>query len=215
MSFIHKHKKLIPLIITIILFGVIYLIGKSISEENIRQIINNAGPMGPVVFILLMLLTYILAPLSGTPVLFIGFYAFGQNVIFYASVAAFFASITNFWISRIWGRSIVKKLIGKEEVHKVDKFTQNYGLLALFISRIFLKGFHDIISYAAGLTSIKFSRYLLVSTIGMIPGVSIWYILASFIDDPVSFTIVTIFEIFIFSLLFSIGSLIIKKYNKK
>lgn len=210
----HKQKRLIPLIVTILLFGIIYLIGKSIPEESIRQLINKAGPMGPVVFILFMLLTYIFAPLSGTPVLFVGFYAFGKNVIFFASIAAFIASITNFWIARIWGRSIIEKLIGKDEIHKVDKFTQNYGLLALFISRIFLKGYHDIISYAAGLTSIKFSRYLIISTIGMIPGVSVWYFLASLVDDPVSFTIITIVEIFIFALLFGIGSLIIKKYKK-
>lgn len=211
----NKRKKLYPLVLTIFLFGVSYFVGRSIPEENIRQLINNAGPIAPVVFILLAFLTYILAPLSGTPILFVGFYAFGQKVIFYSAIAALIASITNFWIARRWGRAIVERLVDKEDLHKVDKFTQNYGLLALFISRIFLKGIHDIISYAAGLTTLKFSDYLIVSTIGMIPGVMLWYFLATLVDDPTSFTLITIIQIFIFSSLFGIGSLIIKRYKRR
>lgn len=211
----NKLKKLFPLFLTIFLFGIIYFIGRSIPEENIRQLINDAGPMAPVVFIFLTLITYIIAPLSGTPVLFVGFYAFGQNIIFYSAIAAFLASITNFWIARLWGRAIVEKIVSKDNMHKVDKFMQNYGLLALFISRIFLKGIHDIISYAAGLTNLKFSSYLIVSTLGMIPGIMLWYFLSTLVDDPTSFTILTIVQIFIFSSLFGIGSLIVKRYKKR
>lgn len=210
-----KRKKLIPLVITILLFGIIYFAGRNIPQEHIRNLINEAGPMAPIVFILLSLLTYIIAPLSGTPVLFVGYYAFGQNVVFYAAIAAFIASITNFWIARRFGRSFVEKMVGKNQMHRVDAFTQNYGLFALFISRIFLKGLHDVVSYTAGLTSVPFLRYLIVSTAGGIPGVMIWYFLSTLVDDPTSFTLLTIAEVFFLFCIFAIGSFIVRVHKKE
>lgn len=166
-----------------------YLIGTRVPEANIRELIKGAGPFGVIVLTLLFWLTNIIAPLSGTPFLYAGFYMYGQMVVFYAFLAAVLASVTNFWVARIWGRSLVIKLVGTEALNKIDGYTKDYGLQSLLIFRLFLKEFHDVISYAFGLTSLKFSHYFVVSTLGMIPPTLIWYVISLKIGNAFVFTV--------------------------
>ena len=119
------------------------------------------------------------------------FYSYGQMSVVYAFIAAVIASITNFWIARIWGRNLVIKLAGEKNLEKIDSLTKDYGLQTLFIFRVFLKEFHDVISYAFGLTNLKFKPYFLISTLGMIPATFIWYLISLKIRDPLTFTTVS------------------------
>ena len=185
-------KGYVPLIIIVVLFLVFYLIGTNIPEQTIREVIKNAGPLGPVVLIFLIWTTNVIAPLGATPFLFAGFYLYGQAVVIYGSAAAVIASVTNFWIARIWGRSIVEKLAGIDSLEKIDSLTSNYGLQALFICRVLLSQFHDIISYAFGLTKLKFLPYFIVSTLGTIPGTILWYYLSTKLNNPLAFTALTL-----------------------
>jgi uncharacterized membrane protein YdjX (TVP38/TMEM64 family) len=150
-------------------FVVIILVGSKLPEETIRETIQNAGSGGVILLIFFFWIANVFAPLSGSPFLFTGFYSYGQIVVVYAFVAAIVASITNYWIARIWGRTVVRKLAGEEGLNKMDGLTDNYGLRTLFIFRLFLKEFHDVISYAFGLTKLGFVPYFVVSTLGMIP----------------------------------------------
>lgn len=182
---IHK-KTLLPSLFIIIFCLVIYLIGTRVPEHTIREIIKNAGPWGVIILILFFLLSNIVAPLSGSPFLYAGFYSYGQTVVFYAFIAAIIASITNFWIARIWGRPFVEKLAGKDGLSKIDSLTKNYGIQTLFIFRLFLKEFHDVISYAFGLSNLKFMPYFIVSTLGMIPATIVWYYISLQINNSLS-----------------------------
>ncbi len=187
-----NHKTLLPLTVTILLFTLIYTVSQNISENTIREIVKNAGPFGVVILIFLIWLTNVFAPLGAAPFIYAGFYLYGPKVTIYSYIAAFIASITNFWIARLWGQFLVTKLVGKDNFERVDKFAGNYGLKTLFITRIFLGQFHDIISYIFGLTSIKFYPYILVSTLGSIPGSLLWFFIATKTNNPVSFMTVTV-----------------------
>lgn len=207
-------KKTYPILITILIFVGIYFLGKTVPEENIRTLVINAGPLAPLVFMALNLLTYVIAPLSGTPFLFIGFYAFGPMVVFYSFLATFLAAIINFFIARKWGRPLVEKFIGKESMNQVDKLTKNYGLWMVFLLRIFQGGVGDYISYAAGLTSLKFHSYFIVSTLGYIPSAILWYFLSQKVQSPTQFTILTTTMAVTFSVIFILASMILKKVRK-
>lgn len=187
---IHR-KSFLPIAILLFLFLGMYYIGTRVPETTIREFIRGAGSFGVVILILLLWLTNVVAPLSGSPFLYAGFYMYGQTAVFYAFIAAVIASISNFWIAKIWGRSLVEKLAGVNGLKKVDDLSKNYGKQTLFIFRLFLKEFHDVISYAFGLTKMKFSTYFVVSTLGMIPATVIWYLIALNIKDPLTFTAVS------------------------
>lgn len=184
-------KSYLPLTFLIFLFLGMYYIGTRVPEATIREFIKNAGSSGVFILILLLWLTNVVAPLSGSPFLYAGFYMYGQTTVVYAFIAAIIASISNFWIAKIWGRSLVEKLAGVNGLKKVDDLSKNYGKQTLFIFRLFLKEFHDVISYAFGLTNMKFGTYIIVSTLGMIPATVIWYLIALKIKDPLTFTAVS------------------------
>lgn len=205
------HSKHLFVFIFILLSGGIYFIGKSIPEETIRTTVQSTGIFAPLILSLFMLLTYIIAPISNAPFLYTGFYLYGKDVLFFAYGTAFIASIINFWIARIWGRSLVEKLAGKSILEKVDKLTVNYGLPTLFVTRLFLGGEHDVISYTAGLTSIKFYPYLIISTLASIPGTIIWYFIAAQTNNPLVFTASNLALVYLFTGTFIIGVFIFRK----
>lgn len=207
-------KKFFPILITVLIFWGLYLISITIPEENLRSLIEDARSFGPIIFILLSLVTNIFAPLSGTPILFAGYFAFGINVIFLATIAGLISFVINFWIAKKWGRTIVEKFVGKSNMDKIDKLAQNYGLVTLFFLRIFQGGIHDFVSYAAGLTSMRFWPYIIVSTLALIPGTAIWYYLARQIDTPTSFIILTLIMATVFSAVFILTTIALKKLRK-
>lgn len=214
MSYI-KRIKFYLLLTTFLLFGLIYLVGKTIPEENIRETIDEAGVFGPLVFIFISLLTYIIAPLSGAPILYVGFYAYGQSVIFLTTIAAFLSFNVNFWIARRWGRPVVEKLAGKENTDKISKLVKNYGLATLFLLRVFQGGIHDFVSYAVGLTSMDFRPYITVSSLALVPGTALWYYLSLRVSTPVAFTILNLLLVAASSSVLFLGAFVIGKWKKK
>ena len=187
-----NRKTLLLLAITVILFAAIYTVGSSIPEDIIQENVKSAGSFGIVLLIFFIWLTNIFAPLGAAPFIYAGFYLYGPTVTIYSYTAAFIASITNFWIARLWGQSIVVRLVGKENLEKVNGFAENHGLKTLFISRIFLGQFHDIVSYLFGLTNVKFYPYIIVSTLGTIPGSLLWFFIATKTNNPVTFMTATV-----------------------
>lgn len=187
------------------------VIGQKIPKETIMAVMQKAGPFGVILLIFCLWVTNIIAPLSGSPFLFAGFYLYGQMSVFYAFIAAVIASVTNFWVARKWGRKVVVKLAGEESLEKLDILTKDYGLQTLFIFRLFLKEFHDVISYAFGLTSLTFKQYFIVSTLGMIPATFVWYLISLKIRDPLTFTVIS----WLFAYISLIGYVFSRRLSKK
>lgn len=202
------------LIITVISVG-LYFIGKQFSQESIQAFVESAGPWAPIVWIITHQLSYILAPVSGYPFLIIGFYLFGQTTIVYTLIVAIIGSSINFFIARKWGRPITAKLAGHEAISKIDKLEKQYGLGTLFVVRFFLVGLGDFISYAYGLTPIKYPVFIAVSTLAMIPGYALWYFIATKTGNIEQFLGVSVVLTFIASGIFIAGTYISKKLKRR
>src|SRR3989344_3903545 len=208
-------KRVVPLLFIVVISLLLYLLSRSFSEKEIITFINDAGFFAPVVYILLTLLTLVIAPFSGTPIIFAGYYAFGQRVIFYSIVAAYISYVLNFWIARKWGRTIVGKFVGKEDMKKVDELTKDYGIVTLVFLRIFQGSINDFVSFAMGLTNMKFKIYLVVSLLASIPGTILWYYLSLNADTHAQFTIIMLVLTLTLSFVFIMGSIFWKKFLKK
>ena len=185
-----KIKTFIPLII---LFLGIGILGTFIPQEKVRTVVENAGIFAPVVYILASLVSYIIAPLSNIPVMAAGHYSFGsERIIIYGYIAGVIASITNFWIARIWGVKLVIRLVGKKTLTQINDLTEDYGLGTLLMARLFAWGFNDVISYAAGFTNLKFRPYIIISVLALIPGSLIMFYFTRFIDNTTHFVVVNL-----------------------
>lgn len=171
-------KKLVPLLFGITLISVVLVyLQNLIGLEKIREIIIQTGPVGPIIFVILMVVTHIFAPLQGSPVLLTGMAIFGKWAIIYTYVATIISSLTNFLIARKFGRALMIKFVGQEAIAKVDHIATHEGPIALVIMRLFQGWITDFISYAAGLTSIKFSTYYLISVLVPIPWTILFFLL--------------------------------------
>lgn len=193
----------------------LYFLGKQISQEQIQSFVESAGPWAPVVYILTHQLSYFLAPVSGYPFLIVGFYLFGDTTIIYSYFVQIVGSSINFLIAKRWGRPIVKKLVGGESLVKIDKFAKEYGIGTLFVMRLFLVGLGDFISYAYGLTPIKYRTFIALSALAIIPGHLLWYFAASRANGIEQFLGVSIVLTFIAFWVFIGGSYLYRRYKVK
>lgn len=176
-----KRQAITKLIIfvAVILFisGSLFYLQRLIGLETLKSFILQSGPLGPITYIFLMILSHIFAPIQGSPIYFLGFAVFGQWTLVYTYFAHLISGLTNFWLARKYGREIVVKLVGNESMKKIDQLAQNDGVKLLIILRLFQGFISDFVSYAAGLTAIKFSTYYIITILANIPGMFLAYII--------------------------------------
>lgn len=144
-----------------------------VGLERLQEIIEASGPVAPLAYILLKMATFVFAPLTSGPIQLSSGVLFDLwPGVFYTLVGEVVGGSINFWIARIFGRPVIRRFVGPEGMAQVDKFYQNRlgGWQSLAVARLTLFPFYDFISYAAGLTPLRFSSYLLVSIfLGFLP----------------------------------------------
>ncbi|MEP7166967.1 MAG: VTT domain-containing protein [Candidatus Woesebacteria bacterium] len=207
-------RKLIGAATILIALGLIVVLQTFFPEEYVQRVVFAAGPFAPLVFIAISILINIFLPFLAPPMVYVGYYAFNRNVVFYASIASFICFFTNFWIARWWGRVLVERLVGKKAMQTVDRMGHRYGVVTLFFLRVFQGGIHDIISYVGGLTDMKFTPYIVTSIIGLIPGAIIWYIISVFAHNSLQFFVISTITSLVLSTIF-IGATVVYERVKK
>lgn len=207
--------KYIPYILTGIVFLILYLIGTRFSKEEINIYLDQVGPWGPIALTALLVVANIVAPISNSPIVFAGFFAYGKWVIALTLLATLITSVTNFYIGRYLGRGIVIKLIGEKNVKKADNFIQGNGLLMLFFLRVCQAGYFDYISYVVGLSSLKFKPYIIITLLGFIPGGLLWYLVSLKTDTAIEFTIASVTLSTTLSLIFFAGFFLVEFIKRK
>lgn len=138
---------------------------------KMRHWIESAGVWAPLAYVGLKASTYIVAPLSGTPVKLAGGALFG----FWEGAALgltgdILGGSLNFWIARLFRDKAITRLSGSKAIKQIDDLTEHVGgWRALLAARLFLSSLYDFISYAAGLANLPFKHYFLVSFFAGIP----------------------------------------------
>lgn len=209
-------KKLYPLIPTVLVILILYLVSRSIDPNLVKEWVRSAGFFGPLLVVALGVVTTVIAPLSGTPILFVGFALYGEKIIFLSTISMLISAAINFYISRRWGRPFIQRFVGRDNMQIVDKFTKEHGVVSLLLIRIFMGSVNDFVSYAMGLTNMKFKTYYIVTLLGSIPGLFLWYFVAINSHSPLAFTIYTAIMVGAFTLVFAVGKLaerLVKKNN--
>ena len=79
-----------------------------------------------------------------------------------------------FYISRSLGRGAAEKLTSKAGLKSIDKFFERYGTYSVLIARLLPFISFDLVSYAAGLTSMNFSSFFIATGIGQLPATIVY-----------------------------------------
>lgn len=141
----------------------------------VRQFIESYGAYAVVISFFLMIFQSVAAPLPAFLITFANANLFGwwQGAIL-SWVSAMAGAALCFWIARILGRDVVEKLTSKGGLQQIDSFFKKYGRLSILIARLLPFISFDIVSYAAGLTSMSFGGFLIATGLGQLPATIIY-----------------------------------------
>lgn len=141
------------------------------NRKAIGQYIKDFGPYGPIVFIALQALQVVAAPFPGEATGFLGGYLFGTLPgLIYSIIGLTIGSCLGFALGRWLGLPFVRRFVKPETYHKFDFLTRARGELVVFLLFL-IPGFpKDILCYILGVSPLPFGTFLLVSTVGRIPG---------------------------------------------
>ena len=213
----NKKKSLFIKIGLILVCVIVYLLSETL-QTNIKQaifIMSNVdvelvkgyilsfGILAPVVSFLLMVLQSIMAPLPAFIITFAnaGLFGWVKGALLSWSSAMAGAALC-FFIAKFYGRNAVEKLTSKFALENIDKFFEKYGKYAILIARLLPFISFDIVSYAAGLTSMSFWSFFIATGIGQLPATIIYSYIGGMLTGGV--------KTFVFGLLmlFSVSILI-------
>lgn len=148
---------------------------KNVDVDMVKGYILGFGIWAPVVSFMLMVLQSLIAPIPAFIITFANAGLFGWvwgAVLSWSSAMA--GAALCFFLARFLGRDFVEKLTTKTAVEKVDEFFKEYGKLAILIARLLPFMSFDIVSYAAGLTSMSFWGFFVATGIGQLPATIIY-----------------------------------------
>ncbi len=101
------------------------------------------------------------------------------------------AAAVCFGISRALGRVPVEVLVGKAGLESADRWFAKWGIYAVFVARLIPGIAFDVISYAAGLTRMRFRNFILATTLGIFPQTFLYSFLGRQAPEYVALFLVT------------------------
>ena len=141
------------------------------NRHQLKRFISSFGAYSPLAYILLQVIQVIVAPIPGGAIEFLGGYLFGVKAGFlYSMIGLIMGSWSAFSLARIFEKLAVEKFVSANTRKKFDYLIGHEGVILSFLLFL-IPGFpKDALCYILGLTPMHLSIFLIISTIGRIPG---------------------------------------------
>jgi uncharacterized membrane protein YdjX (TVP38/TMEM64 family) len=141
------------------------------DRQQLKGFIRSFGAYSPLAYILLQIIQVVVAPIPGGAIEFLGGYLFGVKAGFiYSMIGLFLGSWMAFSLARIFEKIAVEKFVSEQTRKKFDYLVEHQGVILSFILFL-IPGFpKDALCYILGLTPMHLGIFLIISTIGRIPG---------------------------------------------
>ncbi|MBZ9623017.1 TVP38/TMEM64 family protein [Clostridium sp. FP2] len=186
-----------------------------INVDAIKGYILSFGVWAPVISFILMILQSVIAPLPAFIITFANAGLFGWvNGALLSWSSAMVGAILCFFIARLLGRDIVEKLTSKFALKSIDNFFERHGKYAILIARLLPFISFDIVSYAAGLTSMSFWSFFIATGIGQLPATIIYSYVGGMLAGGTKMMVFGLLTLFAVSILMLLIKKIYKEKNK-
>lgn len=153
-------------------------VNEFLNHDNIQNFVQGFGPMAPLIFMIIVSL----APaffLPGAPFIIAGGLIFGPLWgVLYGITGATTGACLAFLVARYVASEWVESKLTNPSLLKLKNQTEIHGWKIVAFTRLVPLFPFNLLSYALGLTRIKFTTYFITSFICMLPG-CIGYILLS------------------------------------
>lgn len=138
--------------------------------DLLRDFFATMGPAAPLAYIVIVTIEVVVAPIPGTilyapaGVIFGGFW--GGTLSLVGNVIG---AGMSFILGRALGRAAFESFVEHEHLENYEERLVDNGTLVIFLLRVNPLTSSDLVSYAAGLTSMSLWKLLLGTTLGMAP----------------------------------------------
>lgn len=147
----------------------------SLDIDSLKQYILSYGALAPIISFILMIVQSVAAPLPAFLITFANAALFGWvwgAVLSWSSAMA--GAALCFFIAKFLGRDVVERLTSKYAIDSIDEFFDKYGKYTILVCRLLPFISFDIVSYAAGLTSMEFLPFFIATGIGQLPATIVY-----------------------------------------
>lgn len=138
--------------------------------DLLSEFFEGLGVFAPLAYVALVTVEVVVAPIPGAilyapaGVIFGGFWG---GV--FSLVGNVLGAAVSFVLMRVLGRSVFERFVEHEHLERFERRVSDHGALVVFLLRVNPLTSSDIVSYAAGATSMPMSRLLVGTTLGMAP----------------------------------------------
>lgn len=187
-----------------------------LDMEGLKEYILSFGIWGPVVSFLLMILQSVAAPLPAFVITFANAALFGWV---YGAILSWTSAMAGaaicFYIAKFLGRDTVENLTSKFALDDVDKFFVKYGKHTILIARLLPFMSFDLVSYAAGLTSMSFASFFIATGIGQLPATIVYSYVGGMLTGGAKLMMTGLLTLFALSILIYVIKKIWDEKNNK
>ena len=184
-----------------------------LDMEGLKEYILSFGIWGTIVSFLFMVLQSVAAPLPAFVITFANAALFGWvygAILSWSSAMA--GAAVCFYIAKFLGRNTVENLTSKFALDDVDKFFVKYGKHTILIARLLPFMSFDLVSYAAGLTSMSFTSFFIATGIGQLPATIVYSYVGGMLTGGAKLMMTGLLTLFALSILIYV---IKKIWNEK
>ncbi len=178
-------KPLIFIALLAALVAAVRLTGASqyLEQEKLRALIEGYGSLAPLIY----MLVYAVAPslfLPGLPITIVGGILFGPVWgVIYTIVGATAGACLAFLVARYIARSWVTSKLTSPRWRKLDREVEKHGWKVVAFTRLIPLFPFNLLNYAFGLTSVRFSHYAMATFVFMLPACIAFIVFSSsFLD---------------------------------
>src|SRR4030042_7037949 len=141
------------------------------DRQQLKGFIRSFGAYSPLAYIFLQIIQVVVAPIPGGAIEWLGGFLFGVKAGFiYSMIGLTLGSWLAFSLARIFEKVAVEKFVSERTRKKFDYLIEHEGGVLSFIL-FAIPGFpKDALCYILGLTPMHFGIFLIISTVGRIPG---------------------------------------------
>ncbi len=143
---------------------VIVALAAFIDLGSIKETIVNAGPLAPILLILLKASTVVVAPLSGGPIYPVVGLVFGfWPGMLYVALGDLLGITIAFWLSRIFGYPVVRRFIKSDEQSMLARIRRHIGTTkGIFQMSITCFALPELVAYASGLSKLPYWKLIAI-----------------------------------------------------
>lgn len=179
--------------------------------HNMRRYILSYGEFAALIFVViyslkpvvLIIPTALMSILAAT--IFKPYYA-----LLLSMIGCFGSGTLAFFLSRSLGKSFVDKVL-KGKAMTLDKGMEKHGFKIILLMRLAVIFPYDPLSYAAGLTKMRYRDFILGTLLGIFPEMISYSLIGKGLRHPFSFKI---FIPIIIIIIIATGALFMYKYSK-